>query len=110
LPLPGFTITGDLPPGVHRATLTEVLQRFGAGTHRRQLIALRLERICQLSQSTGHVARTVVFGSFVTTKPAPNDVDLFLLMEDAFSGSDAWQQWVARTRPSRIGKQSAMGV
>jgi len=25
-----------------------------------------------------------VFGSFVTTKPAPGDVDIFLLMEDTF--------------------------
>jgi hypothetical protein len=26
----------------------------------------------------------VVFGSFVTAKPFPNDVDVFLLMEDTF--------------------------
>ena len=26
----------------------------------------------------------VVFGSFVTTKPEPNDVDVFLLMPDSF--------------------------
>jgi hypothetical protein len=28
-----------------------------------------------------------VFGSFVTTKPEPNDVDIFLLMEDTFDVS-----------------------
>jgi hypothetical protein len=43
-----------------------------------------LERICQLARSTGGLARFIVFGSFVTTKPEPNDVDIFLLMEDSF--------------------------
>ena len=29
----------------------------------------------------------MVFGSFVTATPAPNDVDLFLIMDDAFDAS-----------------------
>jgi len=33
---------------------------------------------------TGQVARFVVFGSFVTAKSDPADVDVFLLMEDTF--------------------------
>jgi predicted nucleotidyltransferase len=37
-----------------------------------------------LANSTGKVARFIVFGSFVTTTPAPGDVDIFLLMEDSF--------------------------
>jgi hypothetical protein len=37
--------------------------------------------------STSHLARCVVFGSFVTAKPFPNDVDVFLLMEDTFDVS-----------------------
>lgn len=37
-----------------------------------------------LANSTGKVARFIVFGSFVTVKPAPGDVDIFLLMEDSF--------------------------
>jgi hypothetical protein len=28
--LPEFDATGDLPPGVHRATVNEVMQRFGS--------------------------------------------------------------------------------
>jgi hypothetical protein len=43
-----------------------------------------LERIYRLASATGHVARFVVFASFVTEKPQPNDVDVFLLMEDTF--------------------------
>lgn len=47
-------------------------------------MALRLERIYRVAVGTGHLARFVVFGSYVTDKPEPNDVDVFLLMEDTF--------------------------
>lgn len=33
------------------------------------------------------MTRFVVFGSFVTAKPDPNDVDIFMLMEDTFDSS-----------------------
>jgi hypothetical protein len=84
LPRPPFHAVGDLPPGVHRATLREVRARFGMGSPRRAAVATRLDRIDRLARSTGHLARLVVFGSFVTDRPEPNDVDLFLLMEDSF--------------------------
>jgi len=34
--------------------------------------------------ATGHLKRFIVFGSFVTATPEPNDVDLFLVMDDTF--------------------------
>ncbi len=66
------------------ATLSSVLERFGQGTIQRRAVADRLHRIYELADSTGQLARFVIFGSFVTAKPAPNDVDIVLLMEDAF--------------------------
>jgi hypothetical protein len=48
------------------------------------VLADRLERIYRLATQTGHVARFVVFGSFVTDKPEPNDVDVFMIMDDNF--------------------------
>jgi hypothetical protein len=84
MPLPAFTDAGDLPTGVYPATLQEILQRFGTSSPRRKVVALRLERIHQLSLATGHLTRFVIFGSFVTEKPDPNDVDIFLLMADTF--------------------------
>lgn len=75
---------GDLPPGVYLVTLQEALVRFGRGTPQRQMVGQRLSRIHRLAQATGHLGRFVVFGSFVTEKPAPNDVDVILLMEDTF--------------------------
>jgi hypothetical protein len=82
--LPAFEPSGDLPLGVHTATLPETLQRFGAGSVQRNTVALRLERVYHTAQGTGHLARCIVFGSFVTDKTEPNDVDVFLLMEDSF--------------------------
>jgi hypothetical protein len=87
VPLPSFTANGDLPPGIYRATLVEVLERFGSSSPQRMLVSLRLERIYNVAWATGHLARCVVFGSFVTAKPLPNDVDVFLLMEDTFDVS-----------------------
>jgi hypothetical protein len=82
--LPPFNEQGDLPCGVHSATLPEVLDRFGRGSVQRRAVAYRLSRLYQLTSSTAQLARFVVFGSFVTAKVDPNDVDVILLMEDTF--------------------------
>ena len=82
--LPPLGEDGDLPPGIYRTTLRETFYRFGKGSRQRFAVARRLERIYHVSVGTGHLARFVVFGSFVTTKREPADVDVFLLMEDAF--------------------------
>ena len=80
--LPPFGKEGDLPPGIYRRTLGETLRRFGKGSRQRFAVARRLERIYRVAVGTGQLARCVVFGSFVTAKREPADVDLFLLMED----------------------------
>src|SRR5437879_1482961 len=82
--LPAFNDDGDLPLGVHSATLAEVLNRFGQGSLQRIAVAARLERIYHLAASTEKLARFVVFGSFVTAKEEPNDVDVVIVMEDTF--------------------------
>jgi hypothetical protein len=84
---PEFDSNGDLPAGIHPATLAEVMQHFGTTTLQRRIVARRLERIYRLARSTGQLTRFVIFGSFVTAKLAPNDVDVFLLMADAFDSN-----------------------
>ena len=84
---PPFTKSGDLPPGVHGATLRDVLDRFGVGSAQRRAVALRVERAYEIAVRTGHLARFVLFGSFVTAKADPNDVDIFPLMEGTFDAS-----------------------
>src|SRR5205085_9217874 len=81
---PEFDERGDLPIGIHQATLADVIEHFGSGTTQRRIVAQRLIRIYDLANSTGHVARFIIYGSFVTNKPNPNDVDIFILMEDSF--------------------------
>ena len=82
--LPPVGKDGDLPPGIYRATLREMLGRFGKGSRQRIAVAQRLERIYRVSVGTGQLARFVVFGSFVSSKRDPADVDVFLLMENTF--------------------------
>jgi len=84
MPLPDFNPAGDLPPGIHLATLGEVLKRFGAGGIRENRTR-RLTHLYELATRTGHLQRFVVFGSYVTAKAEPNDVDIILIMDDGFS-------------------------
>jgi len=81
---PDLNLNGDLPVGIYQATVEEITEYFGAGTLQRQLVARRLQRIYNLAAGTGQLARFIVFGSFITNKSAPNDVDIFMLMEDTF--------------------------
>jgi hypothetical protein len=46
----------------------------------------RLERIYRIAAGTGQLERFVVFGSFVTDKFDPRDVDVVLVMNDSFDG------------------------
>lgn len=81
---PNFGGNGDLPVGVYSASLQDVLQHFGTSTAKRLQVAQRLERIHNIASATGKVARFVIFGSFITNKPEPNDVDIFIIMENDF--------------------------
>ena len=82
--IPDFDDDGDLPIGVFPATLSQVLDRFGKGSGQREIVGRRLDRIYRLAFATGHLARVVVFGSFVTNKSEPNDVDVVIIMKDDF--------------------------
>lgn len=84
MPLPPFDERGDLPIGVHRTTLDEVLARFGGGMPQRQIVTDRLLHIWKLAQRAGKLERFVIYGSYVTAKLAPNDVDILLVMRDDF--------------------------
>ena len=84
---PEFDQNGDLSVGIHQATLAEVLTHFATGTVQRRLVGQRLERMYKLAISTGQLARFVVFGSFVTAKPDPGDVDIFMIMEESFDSN-----------------------
>ncbi len=88
MPLPAFNEFGDLPAGLHCLLLAEVIEEFGKSTLQRQLVSQRLARIYQLAAATGKLLRFVIFGSYVTSKPNPNDVDIILVMADDLDETD----------------------
>jgi hypothetical protein len=82
--LPAMLPNGYLPPGVHAATQSDIVERFGTSTPRRQVLASRLQELLSLARTTGKLQRAFVWGSFVTDKPFPRDLDVFLLMQEGF--------------------------
>lgn len=44
--------------------------------------------VYKLAQRTGKLERFIIFGSYITTKLEPNDVDIILVMADDFSEHD----------------------
>ena len=60
MPLPSLTENGELPLGVHPASLREVLDRFDAGSDQRKALALRLARVYRVAQASGHLTPFVI--------------------------------------------------
>ncbi len=71
--LPAFDVSGNLPPGMHRASWHELCDRFGFTESRRALLAGLHEALLSLKAAG---CRTVYLnGSFVSKKSYPNDFD-----------------------------------
>lgn len=88
MPLPEFNEFGDLPEGIHAASLAEVIDRLGSGTSQRQEVTDRLRQVYQLAVATGALDRVVVFGGYVSDVSEPNDVDVILVMRNDFRVED----------------------
>lgn len=80
--IPPLNADGIPPEGVHVCGLDEIKARFGSfqdADRRPQLFAKLEELIGELRRSSLIVA-LVVNGSFVTSKAAPNDVDVLIVL------------------------------
>lgn len=82
--LPEFNDDGALPEGVHQATESEVLDRFAGGSARRKWLADRLQELLSTARATGQLSRVFLWGSFVTDKESPNDLDVLIVMTNEF--------------------------
>ena len=65
-----------------------MLEHFGKGSLQRQLVASRLKKVYFTANGYSQVLRFIVYGSFVSNKVSPNDVDIFMLMKDRFNPDD----------------------
>ena len=83
--LPAFNSDGNLPEGIHLATEDEVFARFATSSARRQWLGEQLQRLLALAKSTRQLARMFLWGSFVTSKEVPNDLDVLLVMSTEFA-------------------------
>ena len=72
--IPDFNEDGNLPEGIHCATLEEVEVRFGANAKRQWLLDGLRDLIKQLELANCSVL--YLDGSFVTDKANPGDYDL----------------------------------
>jgi len=83
--IPPFDDSGWLPPGVHRATLAEIEDRFGRQSELRRVQMESVRWMVELAVRAG-VQRIVLNGSFVTDIIEPNDVDCVLLVPEGPGG------------------------
>jgi len=67
------------------ATEEEIFARFATPSVRRQWLGERLRSLLALAKSTGWLTRVFLWGSFVTDKEIPNDLDVLLVMSAEFT-------------------------
>jgi len=82
--IPEFNVDGNLPEGIHSVSDEEFLDHFATQSVRRKWLGERLREVIALAKSTGKVERIFIWGSFVTAKESPNDVDILLVMSEDF--------------------------
>jgi hypothetical protein len=83
--LPAFDDLGNLPPGIHRCSVAELVARFGSGSDEREAEISELLCFIEAAKAAG-VRRLLVNGSFVTGKLSPNDVDVVFLPGPDYPG------------------------
>ncbi len=82
MPIPALNANGLLPAGAYDCTLPEVRARFAefSGSDHRVRLFTRLEELALAMRSSGLFEALIIDGSFVTAKPAPNDIDLVAVL------------------------------
>jgi hypothetical protein len=84
MPIPEFAAGGLLPRGIHDCTMDEVRQRFGTfqSSERRPRLFAALQTFADEVRKARIFEALLINGSFVTTWPDPNDIDLILVLRE----------------------------
>lgn len=96
--IPDFEDNGCLPPGIYRASLEEVIARFGRGSENREAQAASLQWLIPICRRAG-IVRLLINGSFVTDKPDPGDVDCVLLQGPDYAANSSAAKELGRGLP-----------
>jgi hypothetical protein len=80
--IPNLTSEGFLPEGIHDCSLEELRKQFGSFqlSDRRPHLYRRLEEFVQALRNLHTSCFLLVNGSFVSSEPRPNDIDLILVL------------------------------
>jgi hypothetical protein len=78
--LPDFDKDGYLPPGIHAASLAEVVKRFGTGSEARSKQTELLRQVVEAAKAYATIKRVLIWGSFVTDKLEPADLDFSVVV------------------------------
>lgn len=76
--IPPFDDFGNLPHGIYRCSVEEIVERFGTGSPEREVQTEELLELIAWAKKAA-VKRLIVNGSYATNKVAPNDVDVIIL-------------------------------
>ena len=86
--VPKFNANGYLPKGVHKATLSEIKQRFGSSASKRKELFKGFQTLVKLLRKhEKYIERFLLNGSFVTDKNSPKDFDCILIVKNDFDFS-----------------------
>ena len=78
MPIPPFNQQGLLPPGIHPASLKEVVEKLGFSPKRQDLIERGLKPLVERLKVFS-VREVYLNGSFATSKSSPGDIDVYVL-------------------------------
>lgn len=94
--LPAFNEFGYLPPGIHIATIEEIVARFGTGSPEREVETLELTSFVDWARQAD-IKRLIVNGSYVTAKMSPNDIDIVALPGRQYPNDErSWSELQSR--------------
>jgi hypothetical protein len=85
--IPELDGRGLLPPGIYATTLGDCVERFGRGSAKRELLGGLLRAVVDAARQYPTIKRVLVWGSFVSAKPEPNDLDYSVVVSVAHGGT-----------------------
>ena len=83
--VPEFNKYGNLPAGIYESSLTCIEKRFGLNSKKRISLFKNFHNFLELiTPFKTNIKRLILFGSFVTSKENPEDIDCILIIENGF--------------------------